>query len=328
MKEYVNMIPTSAITGEGMPDLIGMLRYISQKYFAKKFELKPDISATVLEVKVHDKVGQVIDVILVSGTLKVGDKIIIGGMYGAIKTTIKMMMMPHPMKEMRVKSEFTYHQEVTGSCGVKLFCLDLEFALAGSPLFVYHSDHEADTYSKEILKDFESVVNKYVNFESKEGIYIQASTLGSLEAILTFMNEQKVEISSVGLGPLQKKDVIKLQTILENSEDKFKENMVILAFDVKILPEAELYAKEKGIKIFGAEIIYHLFDSYVDYKKICFNERKKEFEKNAIFPCKLKILKNDIYRTSDPIILGVEILEGIVKVGTPVCIPNKGLVKY
>jgi len=316
------MVPTSAITGEGIPDLIGMFVYLSQKFLLKKFEVKEEIAATVLEVKVQDKIGEVIDVILVSGTLKIGDKIVVGGLNGPIKTSIKMLMTPHPMKEMRVKTEFINNEQVTGAVGVKIFGLNLEFALAGSPLYVYHTEEEAEQYSNEILKDFNSVVSKFVN-KSNGGIYIQASTLGSLEAILTFMNVNKVDVAAVGLGALTKSDVVKTQTIHENTENCYKENKVILAFDVKILPEAELYAKEKEIKIFKAEIIYHLFDAYTDYKKTCFLERKKEKEKTAIFPCKLKILKDDVYHQSDPIIMGVEILEGILKVGTPICIPGK-----
>ena len=326
MKEYINMVPTSAITGEGIPDLIGMFVYLSQKFLLKKFEVKEEISATVLEVKVQDKIGEVIDVILVSGTLKIGDKIVVGGLNGPIKTAIKMLMIPHPMKEMRVKTEFINHDSVQGAIGVKIFGLNLEFALAGSPLYVYKTDEEAEMYSNEILKDFNSVVTQFVN-KQNNGIYIQASTLGSLEAILTFMNSMKIDVAAVGLGSLTKSDVVKTQTLHENMENCYKEHKVILAFDVKILPEAEIYAKEKEIKIFKADIIYHLFDLYTEYKKQCFLDRKKEKEKSVIFPCRLKVtVKDEVFFHSDPIVMGVNVIEGILKVGTILCIPSKKLV--
>jgi len=38
-----------------------------------------------------------------------------------------------------------------------------------------------------------------------------------------------------------------------------------LAFDVKILPEAQQLADQNGIKIFTANIIYHLFDQFMAY---------------------------------------------------------------
>jgi translation initiation factor 5B len=106
MKEYINIVPTSAVTGEGMPDLIGMFVYIGQKFLTKRLEFKEEVQCTILEVKVLEGVGTTIDIILVNGTLKIGDKIVIGGLYGPIKTTIKMLLTPHPMKEMRVKSEY------------------------------------------------------------------------------------------------------------------------------------------------------------------------------------------------------------------------------
>lgn len=43
---------------------------------------------------------------------------------------------------------------------------------------------------------------------------------------------------------------------------------VMLAFDVKIDKEAQQYADEVGVKIFSAEIIYHLFDSFTAHQKV------------------------------------------------------------
>jgi translation initiation factor 5B len=42
-----------------------------------------------------------------------------------------------------------------------------------------------------------------------------------------------------------------------------------LAFDVRITPEAAKFAEEEGIKIFSANIIYHLFDEFTKYVKEC-----------------------------------------------------------
>ncbi len=39
----------------------------------------------------------------------------------------------------------------------------------------------------------------------------------------------------------------------------------MLAFDVKVLPEAQYFADHNGIKIFTANIIYHLFDKFKAY---------------------------------------------------------------
>lgn len=322
MKEYINIVPTSAVTGEGMPDLIGMFVYLSQKFLTKKLEVKNIIQCTILEVKVLEKTGHTIDIILVNGTLHIGDKIIIGGLYGPIRSSIKILMTPHPMKEMRVKSEYEHHEQISGAMGVKIFGNDLENALAGSPLFVYHTEEEAEKYASEITTDFNSILKDFISKTGK-GILVQASTLGSLEAILSFLNEKKIEIAAVGLGNLQKKDVTKIQIIHSKNNNPLKEHLTILAFDVKINHEAQACADENSIKIFTADIIYHLFDNYIEYEKICINERKKEKEKIAVFPCILKIIPSAIFNRKDPIIIGVDVVEGVLKIGTPLMVADK-----
>lgn len=42
----------------------------------------------------------------------------------------------------------------------------------------------------------------------------------------------------------------------------------MLCFDVKIDKEAQQYADEVGVRIFTAEIIYHLFDQFTAYQKV------------------------------------------------------------
>jgi len=322
MKEYVNLVPTSAITGEGLPDLLGLLVYLTDNYLIRQITFKEEVKCSILEVKVLESVGTTIDVVLVNGTIHVGDKIVIGGLLGPIKTVVKIILLPKPMKEMRVKCEYERYDEISGAIGVKIFCPDLENALAGSPLYVYKTEEEAEHYCNEISKDFNSIVQKYLNKKGK-GIMVQASTLGSLEAILTFLNEQKVEVAVVGVGNLNKKDVIKLQIKHAEDENVMKEDLVILCFDNKVLPEAQKVADENGIKIFVDDIIYHLFDKFIEFKNKSILERKKEKEKEAIFPCSLKTVM--FINKKDPLIIGVSVTEGVLKIGTPIYCVEKNL---
>ena len=322
MKEYINLVPTSAITGEGLPDLMGLLVYLTQSYLIKQITFKEEVKCSILEVKVTESIGTTIDVVLVNGTIHVGDKIVIGGLLGPIKTTVKIILLPRPMKEMRVKSEYDTYEKISGAIGVRFFCPDLENALAGSPLYVYKTEEEAEKYCNEISRDFNSIVQKYISKKGK-GIMVQASTLGSLEAILTFLGEQKVDVAVVGVGNLNKKDVIKLQIKHAEDETAKKEDLVILCFDNKVIPEAQQFADENGIKIFVDDVIYHLFDKFIDFKRQCSLERKKAKEKEAIFPCNLKTVM--FINKKDPLILGVSVTEGILKVGTPIYCVEKNI---
>ena len=53
----------------------------------------------------------------------------------------------------------------------------------------------------------------------------------------------------------------------------------------------------------------------------CIADRKISEGKKAVFPCVLKIVA--VYHLKKPIVLGVEVQDGIVKIGTPICVPEK-----
>ena len=97
---------------------------------------------------------------------------------------------------------------------------------------------------------------------------------------------------------------------------------VILAFDVKVERDALELADSSGIKIFTADIIYHLFDKFQGYKKDLKQKDKDKHCHVATFPCKLRILPNCIFNSRDPIIIGVTVA-GIVKSGKQSCVPSK-----
>lgn len=56
--------------------------------------------------------GTTIDCILIDGKLKRDDKIVLLGFEGPIKTKIRAILTPHPMKEMRVKGEYIVHEVI------------------------------------------------------------------------------------------------------------------------------------------------------------------------------------------------------------------------
>lgn len=99
-----------------------------------------------------------------------------------------------------------------------------------------------------------------------EGVCVQASTLGSLEALLTFLSSDDVDIPVVGIniGPVHKKDVLRANAMNERKMPKYA---VILAFDVPVAKEARELSEEFNVKIFSADVIYHLFDQFSAYIK-------------------------------------------------------------
>lgn len=57
----------------------------------------------IFQVKAIHGLGTTVDVILVNGKLREGDHIVLAGTEGPIVTQIRGLLMPQPMKELRVK---------------------------------------------------------------------------------------------------------------------------------------------------------------------------------------------------------------------------------
>lgn len=103
----VSLVPTSAITGEGIPDMLMLIVKLTQERMANNLMYLSELECTVLEVKVIEGLGTTIDVVLSNGILREGDRIVICGLNGAISTQVRALLTPQPLKEMRVKVSFT-----------------------------------------------------------------------------------------------------------------------------------------------------------------------------------------------------------------------------
>lgn len=319
-RQWVSLVPTSAHTGEGMGNMLNLIVHLTQTMLAKRIQYVADtLDATVLEVKAIPGLGTTIDVILINGKLREGDKVVLAGHDGPIVTNIRSLLVPQPLKELRVKSPYEELKVIYGSMGVKICAHDLEKAVAGLQMYIATSEAEIERLKALCWNQFSHAM-KAIKCKP-EGVYVQASTLGSLEALLEFLKESKIPYAGVRIGPVVKKDVMKASTMLEHSPD----HAVILAFDVKIERDAQEMADATGVKIFQAEIIYHLFDRFTEYKAKLKADRKEANRNKAVFPCKLRILPNCIFNKRDPIVVGVNIEDGILVPGTPIAVPSKDL---
>lgn len=143
-RSYVNLVPTSAITGEGMGNLLYLIIESCQSWLAKRLMYSEELLATVLEVKAIPGLGTTIDAILINGKLREGETMIIAGTDGPITTQIRSLLMPQPMKELRVKNAYIEYKEVIGAQGVKIAAKELEKAIAGLNLYIAHRPDEIE----------------------------------------------------------------------------------------------------------------------------------------------------------------------------------------
>ena len=323
-RTFVNVIPTSAHTGEGMPDLLHTLVHLSQSRLNERIRFIDSVQCTVLEVKMIEGLGTTMDIILINGTLKEGQTIVVAGLDGPIVTTIRALLTPQPLKEIRVKANYVHHKEIQGAQGIKIVANGLEKAIAGTAMLV--KEVEEDDI-EELKQDASNDVNNIMDTvdRSGHGVWVQASTLGSLEALLDFLKSPavKIPVAGVALGPVNKRDVMGASVMHER---KCPQYATILAFDVPVTDEAKKMCTELDVKLMTADIIYHLFDQFSAYMKEYREKQKEEQSKFVNFPCCLRIIESCVFNKRDPIVVGVDVLKGICRVGTQITIPSQNYI--
>jgi translation initiation factor 5B len=320
--DFVPIVPTSAITGEGVQDILLLLCQICQRKLWRRLMWCANLQCTVLEVKAIDGLGMTIDVLVVNGYLREGDKAVFCTLDGPIVAEIRGLLTPPPSREMRIKSEYIHHKEVKGALGVKVIGNGLEKVMAGTPVLVVGPDDEVEDIKAEVMSDLTKLQEKLST--DKKGVMVQASTLGALEALLQFLREDTkppIPVSAIGIGTIHKRDVTKISIM---NEKGCPEYATILAFDVPVPREAREHAEEVNVRIMTADIIYHLFDQFTRFMEELTAKRREDAAAIAVFPSIIKILPQHIFNQKDPIIMGVEVIDGILKVGTPLCVPSLG----
>ena len=145
------------------------------------------------------------------------------------------------MKEIRVKGAYDEFKEIKAAQGIKIAAKDLDKAIAGLQLRVAHKEDEVEILKEAVEREFSQTMRSIK--VSDKGVYVQASTLGALEALLEFFKTKKIPYSGIRVGPVVKKDVMKAAAMLEH-DDKYA---VILAFDVKVERDAQELADKVSI---------------------------------------------------------------------------------
>ncbi len=303
--KQIAVVPTSAVTGEGIPELLMVLTGLAQRYLESGLKVTEGGPAqgTVIEVKEDKGLGKTMDVILYDGTLKVGDTIVIGGIEGPIVSRVKALFLPAPLQELREKkTKFTSVKEASAATGVKIVAPEIENVVSGMPLI--GSPANVEEAKAKVRQEVEAVVLE----TGKEGIIIKADSLGSLEALITLLKEAKIPVMRAGIGPVTKKDI---SDAAANAE---KDPLfgVVLGFNI---PQPE--GVPENVSVLTNTVIYRLIEDYQKWAE----HKKKAIELAEldvlVKPCKIEILKGYVFRQSNPAVCGIHVLGGTIKTGTP-----------
>jgi len=314
--KQVAIVPTSAIYGIGIAELLLVVSGVCQNYLKSNLAYtEGPAQGVVLEVKEEHGLGTTIDAIIYNGILRKNDTIVLASLNGIITTKVKALLIPKPLDEMRApEDKFKNIDEVVAAAGVKIVASDLSDVIAGSPVYVATQEN----YEK-IKRLVEEEVESLRIKSDITGLVIKTDTLGSLEALTSYLKSMGIAIRSADIGPVTKKDVFEAYLSKETNPIYG----VILAFNVKVLPEAEEEINAKKIKLIRESVIYKLVEEYLDWSKKIKEEEKNELKKKLPTPAIIKVLPGYVFRRSDPAIVGVEVELGKIKPGLVLMNKNK-----
>jgi len=316
--KQIALVPISAKSGQGIPELLMVLTGLGQKYLEQQLTIEESgpCRGTILEVKEEKGLGITIDAIIYNGRLKVNEALIIGGIKQAFVVKVKALLEPEELAEMHdKKGKYKAVKEIVAATGVKISALGLEEAVAGMPIRGIPSQASSPE-SLELIKTEiqEEVGGIIVEDSGKLGLIIKADTVGGLEALRVLLQEKNIPVSSSSLGAITKKDLSRLESVAD--KDKFLG--VLLAFNVTLPRELDDYIKSKGLKIIANQVIYKIIEDYEHY--ISSLKKNVEMQQLAklVRPCKFFILKGYVFRQNNPAIVGVEIEIGTIRSGDPI----------
>ncbi len=305
------LVPCSAKTGIGLPELLMILTGLTQRYLENnlKCDLQENAKAkgTILEIKTAEGIGICLDGIIYDGIIRVNDILIIGGLETPIVTKVKALFEPKALSDMRdKKTKFSSIKEANAATGVRISAQDIETAIAGMPFIslpAKSSEQDIEEAKQSVQKEIEEVIIE----TDAEGIVIKADTIGSLEAMIKLFRDKGIKIRRASIGKISKKDI-------SDAESNFERDPLestILGFNISL----DDNLKNEKVKIITNNVIYKLLDEYESWKE---NERKKIEQKELeglTKPCKIEYLRNYTFRVNNPAVIGAEILIGEAKPG-------------
>ncbi len=254
----IDVIPTSATTGEGVKELIEHLADLAS---VLDFKADPTLPATgtVIEAQTKTGVGPVASVLVRDGTLSVGDFIVCGNAAGKVRALLN-------DRGVRVKT-------ATPSIPVEIWGLD-EVPASGDHFYVVSTLQRAKDIAAEIkhvrvvkgrqqsrkVQNLQEMLLRRDDDVIPElNIIIKADVDGSVVALKQSLmeipsSEVKLAIRHAGIGAVNDSDVLLAAT----------SNSIIVAYRVDVAVGARRLVESHGVDVRSYRVIYNVCD---DIKK-------------------------------------------------------------
>ena len=301
--EKIGVVPISAMTGEGLPELLMTVAGLAQNYLDDDLEVQEgDGKATVLEVSEEKGFGTTVDVIHYDGTIHEDDKIVYGTPDGVKVTDTRALLKPRPLKEIRLDKQYQEVEKVEPASGVKIAGQDLEGVVPGAPL---RAGKDTEKLIEEVEQELETS-----SFETdNEGLIAKADSLGSLEALMLEIEDIDVKVQKADVGRIKKSDIIEV----DNEDPEFR---AVIAFNAEVTEKAVELAESKDVKIFNSDVIYEALDNYSRWRKELKEQNRRESLENLSRPAEVRTLQDHVFRSSNPVVIGMKVVQGVINQGS------------
>ena len=300
-QKTIALIPTSVKkTGEGVPELFMILMGLAQKYLRGRLLLGDGSSeGTVLEIKEEKGLGKTMGVIIYNGILNASDTLVIGAEPEPVVTRVRTLLRPKPLDEIRdPRHQFDSVKQIGAAAGLKVVAPNIEGVVAGAPFYSASDDDEIAGALDRLADSMQSNVHC-----TDEGVVIRADAIGSLEALAYELSAANIPIVRAIVGDVSKRDVV----TADPSDEEYR---AILAFNVKVHPDAKNELYETGVELFESDIIYRLLEDYEEWKSKIKEKQAQHLREDFSHPGKFEILEGHTFRTRDPAVVGVRVLGG------------------
>ena len=295
----ISIVPSSAKYSIGTLEILMTISGLAQRFLTSSIALVNSIAkASVLEIRREESLGMTLDSILYQGKLRTGMAVYVNTLEGPKETKIKALFTNVSSKSTKV----TERNMVSSASGVRIAISDKLDVIPGTTLIEAKGD--IDSIIAELQEESQ------VSIELDEhGITLKADTLGSLEAVAFELGTRGIKIRSTQIGEISKRDLIDVSTLPDQMD------RILAGFNVDLSSDARNNLMNYDVAVVASKVIYSLIEDIEKWLRNKKEEMDEESKQGMPIPSKLVIMPEYIFRAAKPIIVGVKVLSGRIKVG-------------
>lgn len=326
---YASIFPVSAHTREGINELFAGLMNLVTKYIKKDIIWSDNFEAITTDTTLEKGFGKCTNILLYNGMINKKDHIVMTTLNGPVTKQISKLGLIDDGRFRVVDEAYA-----TGTIKIAMKGDDVDKPLIGSPIYQLSHKLDKSEYTAKI-SEYNNNINQYLKSKEEElskntsnhGVLVCASSFGGLTAITEYLESKNIPYIDAKIGIVKTQDIHKILNFNKTTEDKVY-NIIICFNTIMDIRATQEIKKYPQIEVISNDIIYRIFENIDKTIETKLKELQSEYEKTISHPVILELLNDHIYRRKNPIIVGIEVLDGTLKVGTVIQCLKKNINKY